>query len=102
MRAGHNFGDSFDIFRFFLERGADLVDGSPFAVAFSNKIRTALGPFVELKRSRPALYTALQEQADSALRYFADKGDLKWTEKRCSRRPTDIGSSICSALKMVY
>lgn len=66
------------IFRFFLERGADPVEGAPFAVAFSNKIRTALGPFVELKRSRPELLAALQEQADCALRYFCDKGDMKW------------------------
>jgi len=66
------------IFRFFLERGADPVESSPFAVAFSNKIRTALGPFVELKRSRPELSAALQEQADCALRYFCDKGDMKW------------------------
>ncbi len=66
------------IFRFFLERGADPVEGSPFAVAFSNKIRTALGPFVELKRSRPELSAALQEQVDSALRYFSGKGDMKW------------------------
>lgn len=66
------------IFRFFLERGADPVEGSPFAVAFSNKIRTALGPFVELKRSRPELSAALQEQADCALRYFSGKGDMKW------------------------
>ena len=66
------------IFRFFLERGADPVEGSPFAVAFTNKIRTALGPFVELKRSRPELSAALQEQADSALRYFSGKGDMKW------------------------
>jgi Ankyrin repeats (many copies) len=66
------------IFRFFLERGADAVEGSPFAVAFSNKIRTALGPFVELKRSRPELSASLQEQADCALRYFCDKGDMKW------------------------
>jgi hypothetical protein len=66
------------IFRFFLERGADPVEGSPFAIAFSNKIRTALGPFVELKRSRPELSAALQEQADCALRYFCDKGDMKW------------------------
>jgi hypothetical protein len=41
------------IFRFFLERGADPVEGSPFAIAFSSKIRTGLGAFVELKRSRP-------------------------------------------------
>ena len=66
------------IVRFFLERGADAVKGSPFAVAFSNKIRTALGPFVELKRSRPELSAALQEQADCALRHFCDKGDMKW------------------------
>jgi ankyrin repeat protein len=66
------------IFRFFLERGADPVEGSPFAVAFSNRIRTALGPFVELKRSRPELSAALQEQSDSALRYFSGKGDMKW------------------------
>ena len=66
------------IFRFFLERGADPVEGSPFAVAFSNKIRTALGPFVELKRSRPELSVALQEQSDCALRYFCGKGDMKW------------------------
>ena len=66
------------IFRFFLERGADAVEGSPFAVAFSNKIRTALGPFVELKRSRPELSAAMQEQADCALRYFCGKGDMKW------------------------
>jgi hypothetical protein len=66
------------IFRYFLERGADPVEGSPFAVAFSYRVRTALGPFAELKRTRPELTTELQEQADSALRYFADKGDLKW------------------------
>lgn len=66
------------IFRFFLERGADAVEGFPFAVAFSNKIRTALGSFVELKRSRPELSAALQEQVDCALRYFCGKGDLKW------------------------
>jgi hypothetical protein len=66
------------IFRFFLERGADPVEGSPFAIAFSNKIRTALGAFVELKRSRPELSAALQEQTDCALRYFCDKGDMKW------------------------
>jgi hypothetical protein len=66
------------IFRFFLERGADPIEGSPFAVAFSNRIRTALGAFVELKRSRPELSAMLQEQADCALRDFCNKGDMKW------------------------
>jgi ankyrin repeat protein len=66
------------IVRFFLAHGADVAEGAPFAVAFSQKIRTALGVFVELKRSRPELSAALQEQTDRALRYFCDKGDLKW------------------------
>jgi hypothetical protein len=66
------------IFRFFLEQGADPVEGSPFAVAFANRIRTALGAFVGLKRTHPELSATLQEQADSALRYFSDKSDLKW------------------------
>ena len=34
------------IVRFFLEHGADAVEGSPFAVAFREKIRRALGVFV--------------------------------------------------------
>jgi hypothetical protein len=66
------------IIRFFLEHGADPVEEAPFAVAFSQKIRTALGVFVECKRAHPELAAALQEQADCALRYFCDKGDMKW------------------------
>ena len=66
------------IVRFFLAHGADVAEGAPFAVAFSQKIRTALGVFLQLKRSRPELSAALREQADRALRYFCDKGDLKW------------------------
>lgn len=66
------------IVRFFLEHGADPVLGAPFAVAFSQKIRTALRIFVECKRNRPELAAELQEQVDCALRYFCDKGDMKW------------------------
>jgi ankyrin repeat protein len=66
------------IVRFFLEHGADPVEGSPFAVAFREKIRTDLSVFVQLKRSRPELSASLQEQADRALRYFCGKGDVKW------------------------
>jgi ankyrin repeat protein len=64
--------------RFFLENGADVVAGAPFAVAFREKIRTALRPFVEYKRTHPELATQLQEQADRALRHFCYEGDLKW------------------------
>ena len=66
------------IIRFFLENGADVVTGAPFAVAFREKVRTALRPFVDYKKSRPDLAPALQEQVDRALRHFCYEGDLKW------------------------
>jgi hypothetical protein len=64
--------------RFFLDHGADPLEGRPFAVAFGEKIRTALRPFIEYKRARPELAVQLHEQLDCALRYFCRKGDLKW------------------------
>ena len=64
--------------RFFLDHGADPLEGRPFAVAFGEKIRTALRPFVEYRRAHPELAIQLQEQLDCALRYFCNKGDLKW------------------------
>ena len=64
--------------QFFIDHGADVTTGSPFAVAFGEKIRTALRPFLECKRRYPELADALQEQADRALRKFAYDGDLKW------------------------
>jgi hypothetical protein len=66
------------LIRFFLDRGADPVEGRPFAEAFGAKVRTALRPFVEYKRAHPELTQALQEQLDCALRHFCGEGDLKW------------------------
>jgi hypothetical protein len=66
------------IIQFFIDNGADVITGSPFAVAFDEKIRTALRSFLECKRRYPELANALQEQADRALRKFAYDGDLKW------------------------
>jgi len=66
------------IIRFFLDRGADVLEGRPFAVAFGEKIRTALRPFLDYKWAHPELGAQLQEQLDCALRYFCSKGDLKW------------------------
>ncbi len=63
---------------FFLQHGADVVSGKPFATAFALKAQKALRPFREYKDAHPELQKELQEQADQALRYFADKGDLKW------------------------
>jgi hypothetical protein len=62
--------------RFFLENGADVITGAPFAVAFREKIRTALRSYVE--KAHPELASGLQEQADRALRHFCNEGDLKW------------------------
>jgi len=63
---------------FFLDRGADVITGAPFAVAFREKIRTALRPYVEYKKAHPEFAAGLQEQADRALRHFCNEGDLKW------------------------
>ena len=67
-----------NIIRYFLDHGADFVTGYPFAIAFGEKIRTALGPWKECKQKYPHLAAQLQEQADRALRHFCFEGDLKW------------------------
>jgi hypothetical protein len=66
------------LIRFFLDHGADPVEGWPFAEAFGARVRTALRPLVEYKRAHPELAAALQEQLDCALRHFCGEGDLKW------------------------
>ncbi len=66
------------IMRFFLDRGADVVTGNPFAMVFREKVQFALRPFVDYKKAHPELADALQSQADRALRHFASQGDLKW------------------------
>jgi Mor family transcriptional regulator len=66
------------IIRYFLDHGADFINDSPFAVAFGERIRTALGPWRECREKYPDLAPQLQEQADRALRHFCWKGDLKW------------------------
>jgi hypothetical protein len=66
------------LIRYFLDRGADPLEGHPFAEAFRERIRTALRPFVDYKRDHPELAPQLQEQIDCALRYFCGEGDLKW------------------------
>jgi len=63
---------------FFLEHGADPIKDVPFAWAFCDRIRTALGSYLDCKRNRPELAAQLQEQADIALRHFAREGNLKW------------------------
>ena len=39
--------------RLFLDNGADVLSDDPFAVAFSERIRTALRPFVDYKHAHP-------------------------------------------------
>jgi hypothetical protein len=67
-----------EMMQFFLDRGADLVTGNPFMIAFHNKVQRALRPFVDYKKARPEFADALQAQADRALRYFAGRADIKW------------------------
>jgi hypothetical protein len=62
------------IMAYFIDRGANLQHGRPFAHAFCNKIRTALRPFKECRERMPDL----QEQANIALRYHCKEGNLKW------------------------
>ncbi len=66
------------LIRFFLDHGADPVEGRPFAEAFGSKVRTALRPFSEYKRAHPEFTAQLQEQLDCALRRFCGEGDMKW------------------------
>jgi hypothetical protein len=66
------------LIRFFLDHGADPVEGRPFATAFGSRIRTALRPFIDYKREHPELTAQLQDQLDCALRHFCGEGDLKW------------------------
>lgn len=66
------------LIRYFLDRGADIITGSPFAVAFANRVRTALRLFKECIEAHPEQAARLREQADQALRYHANKGDEKW------------------------
>jgi len=66
------------LIRFFLDHDADVLEGRPFAVAFGERVRTALRPFVDYRRANPELAMQLQEQLDCALRHFCGEGDLKW------------------------
>jgi len=54
------------VIRYFIDQGADLITGSPFAVAFSEKIRTALRVWKECKDRFPAASRELQEQGRSS------------------------------------
>lgn len=62
------------IMEYFIERGADIREDQPFATAFCDRIRTALGVY---KRYWPEV-PELQGQADIALRYHCKEGNLKW------------------------
>ena len=63
---------------FFIDHGADPLEGRPFAEAFGARVRTALRPFLDYKRTHPELAIQLQEQVDCALRHFCGEGDMKW------------------------
>lgn len=62
------------IMEYFIERGADVETGNPFAYAFLIRIRTALSVF---KKYRDR-FASLPEQANIALRKHCIDGNLKW------------------------
>lgn len=66
------------VIRLFLDLGADVKSGFPFALAFGERVHAALRAFVEYKKAHPGLSSELQEQLDGALRYFCREGNLKW------------------------
>ncbi len=59
------------LMQFFLDRGAGVVTGNPFMMAFRENIQTPLRPFVDYKKVHPELEESLQIQVDRALRYFS-------------------------------
>lgn len=66
------------LIRLFLDGGADVFSGFPFTEAFEAKVRTALRPYIEYKKSHPEVAGQLQDQIDRVLRYFCQVGDRKW------------------------
>lgn len=62
------------IMTFFIDRGSDIRSGNPFATAFCNNIRTALGPFRYCSERWPDIV----EQANIALRHHCKEGNMKW------------------------
>jgi ankyrin repeat protein len=62
----------------FLEQGADLIGGHPFAHALCRlRAKTTLGTYLDTKRQHPELAQQLQAQLDLALRQFCHDGNLK-------------------------
>jgi hypothetical protein len=84
------------IMEFFLERGADFIGDLSSAHAFHERIRTALGVYLDCKRRWPELAPQLQEQADIALRQHCHDGNLRWVSLLmwAGADPTSIGPTI--------
>jgi len=90
------------IIHYFLGRGADFITDSPFAVAFGERIRTALGPWRECREKHPEFAAQLQDQADRALRQFCERGDLKWVSLLmwAGADPRSIGPTLDEEIKL--
>lgn len=69
LYSGHPF-----IIRLFEERGADMISGTPIFNALKRCNRYALSLCKRYISTAPGI----QEQADMALRYHAEKGNAKW------------------------
>ena len=63
-----------ELMEYFIDRGAEIEKGNPFAYAFCHRIRTAIGPFKKCLALKPSLI----EQANIALRHQCKEGKTKW------------------------
>ena len=59
---------------YFIEQGADVESGNPLAEALCGHVRTALG----ILRKYRDRFPSFKKQADMALRYHCNEGNLKW------------------------
>jgi hypothetical protein len=67
-----------DLTRFFLQRSTDFLNEQPFAVAFSERVRSALRAFKECVEAHPEAADKLKAQSEMAPRHFTRQGNLKW------------------------
>jgi hypothetical protein len=81
------------IMEYFIERGAEVEKGSPLACALCSRIRTALRILKQYRDRFPSF----PEQANIALRYHCNEGNLKWVSLMlwAGADPHKRGSADC-------
>jgi tetratricopeptide (TPR) repeat protein len=94
-----------NVIRYFLDHRADFLTGYPFAFAFGEKIRTALGPWKECKQKYPHLAGALADSEKAielkpSLPAFMGRGYFRYQKRDFDTALADFNKAI--ALKPDY